>query len=93
MEGMKQMRVLLTVVVMVFIPSVIILPASAGSPCAHVGPSREAICVCNKNYCWIEPGTRLRFEALFSDARALTDAGVIGVWKPIAIRPAKLRKR
>jgi len=61
-------------------------PASAGDRCAYVGPSREAICVCNKSRCWIEAGTLQRFEALYAQARALTDAGAIGVWKPADTR-------
>jgi hypothetical protein len=60
--------------------------AWAKSPCAHVGLSRDAICVCNKRYCWIEPGTRYRFEALFGDARPLTASGALGVWRPVKIR-------
>ena len=73
------MRALLIVPIMALIPSVGITPASAGS-CAHIGPTRELICVCKRNYCWLEVGTRLRFNMRFDNARALTDAGAIGVW-------------
>jgi hypothetical protein len=61
--------------------------AWAKPPCERVGPSREIICVCNKRYCWVEPGTQYRFDALFDGARALTASGTIGVWRPFKVRP------
>ena len=70
----------------------VVLPANAGSPCGHVGPSRTAICVCSKSYCWVEPGTMHRFDALFADAKALTGAGVIGLWKRVGVRPHSCKR-
>jgi hypothetical protein len=64
--------------------------ASAGGSCPHVGTTQQVICVCNKTYCWFEAGTVHRFDALFADARALTAAGVPGVWKPVRL-PRKRR--
>ena len=58
-------------------------PADAGSPCADVGPTRNAICVCSKSSCWIEPGNLYRFDALFGPPKALTGAGVVGLWQPV----------
>ena len=55
------------------------------SPCAHVGPSREAICVCNQRYCWVEPGTRYRFDARFDVAKPLTASGALGLWQRVRI--------
>ena len=77
------MKSLLLLTIMALSPSVGISPASAGNPCAHVGPTRELICVCKRNSCWLEVGTRHRFNMRFNTARAFTDAGVIGVWRPI----------
>src|SRR5262245_58858292 len=79
-------RPIATLAAAVLIQAADLGPVSAGNRCADVGPSRAAICVCNKSRCWIEPGTRYRFDALFSEARALTDAGAIGVWKPAGMR-------
>ena len=59
--------------------------AWAKSPCAHVGPTRDAICVCNQRYCWVEPGTQYRFDARFGEARALTASGALGLWQRVRI--------
>jgi hypothetical protein len=59
--------------------------AWAKSPCAHVGPTRDAICVCNQRYCWVEPGTQYRFDARFGIARPLTAIGAFGLWRPVTI--------
>ena len=77
--------------IMIVVQSLAAAPASAGSPCRYVGPPREAICVCTRTYCWVEPGTRYRFDVRFSDARALTETGAIGVWRPVRIRPRHAR--
>ena len=82
LSSREVMRSLLIFTIMALIQSVGITPASAGS-CAHVGPTQEVICVCKRNYCWLEVGTRHRFNMRFDNARALTDVGVIGVWGPI----------
>jgi len=83
------MRSMWTIALVTLVQSAGSLPASAGGPCAYVGPPRKAICVCNRSYCWIEPGTMYRFDARFADARALTSTGVIGLWKPVRVRHAK----
>ena len=62
--------------------------AWAKSPCAHVGPTRDAICVCNQRYCWIEPGTQYRFDARFGVAKPLTASGALGLWQPVRTKRA-----
>jgi hypothetical protein len=75
-------KILIALVVTTVLPAGTSM-AWATSPCAHTGLTRDVICVCNKRYCWLEPGTRYRFEALFGDARALTASGALGVWRPV----------
>jgi hypothetical protein len=83
------MRAVWTVTVAAFIQSIGVGSASAGSSCPHVGTTQQVICVCKKTYCWLEPGTAPRFYALFADARALTAAGALGVWKPVRLHPRR----
>jgi hypothetical protein len=85
----SSMRSMWTIALIALLQSVGSFPATAGSPCADVGPPRKAICVCNKSYCWIEPGTIDRFDARFAGAKALTSTGVIGVWRPIRVKPSR----
>ena len=62
--------------------------AWAKSPCAHVGPTRDAICVCNQRYCRVEPGTQYQFDARFGVAKPLTASGALGLWQPVTTRRA-----
>ena len=88
------MRLMWTILFLAVFQSASISPASAGGPCADVGPPRKAICVCNRSQCWIEPGTLYRFDARFAGAKALTGAGVIGLWKPVGMQQyhSKMRR-
>ena len=79
-------RSLFTGIFIAIIQPLSTLPASAGSPCAHVGPTRDVICVCSPSYCWLEPGTRHRFAARFDKARALSDTGAIELGRPFKRR-------
>ena len=63
--------------------------AHAGSACANLGTSREVFCVCSDSSCWLEPGTRHHFNARFSGARALTEAGAVGLWMPVQLTPRR----
>ena len=79
-------RLMWTILVIAVLQSVAILPAVARSPCAHVGPTRDVLCVCSRSYCWLEPGTRFRFEARFDNARALTNSGARGLGRQFGQR-------
>jgi hypothetical protein len=89
-EWRRMAKVLLAMVITAVLPTGTSL-AWAKSPCAHVGPSRDIICVCNKRYCWLEPGTRYRFDALFRWSKSFEASGILGVWQPVRI-PRTTRK-
>src|SRR3954469_24959645 len=79
------MRTVWTVPFAALVQTIGVGSASAGSSCPYVRTTQQAICVCNNRYCWFEAGTAHRFYTLFANARALTMAGALGVWKPVRL--------
>jgi len=79
------MKFAMIVMATVLLPGAIASPATAGHVSPYAAPDGFIVCQRPHRHCRLVPGTEHRFYRLFGAPRALTETGVLGVWRPVRV--------